>query len=605
MGCRHWSISGGEPMLREDFEDIFDHITSRSAGYSLNTNGTLITPAIARLMRRKGSKMISLYGATADIHDHVTRNPGSFEAAMNGMALLKEAGAGFTVQIVPLRANYHQVEDMIKLARSLSPLYRFGAYFINLSASGSPATNREILKQRLDPGEVIRLDNPDAGCEENDAGSLENNALPCCAGASSRRLIVPCCRMDQFHIDPYGRMGTCVHITDADLRFDLRKGSFAQAWNEFIPSLADRIVADREYDDGCGRCENRAYCTWCPALARLECGRYTAKVDYLCGLAEEKRRHLDAWKKEHRRYYAIGGVTIRVDSDLPITDQTFHEKLEKFRVEGPGEDNICIRHHFELPEIGGRDLGQEVYRHSPWRIYHKGRSWIYIIETEGPDGPRVHKVAVFNEDYTRGEIYSENAMFYLRGGLDTLTTFPSDHILITHPLADRQACIMHAAGMAIDGQGLLFAGHSEAGKSTTVTMLKDAGEILCDDRIVVRRWPDGFRIHGTWSHGTVPEISPHSAPLRAIFLIEKSPENRLVRIQERREILRTLPFYTVKSLATPGWWDKTLSLVEAISREVPVYRLKLDKSGQVKEVIKAITGPGIAENSQPPAGEST
>ena len=24
MGCRRWSISGGEPMLREDFSDIFD-----------------------------------------------------------------------------------------------------------------------------------------------------------------------------------------------------------------------------------------------------------------------------------------------------------------------------------------------------------------------------------------------------------------------------------------------------------------------------------------------------------------------------------------------------------------------------------------------------
>ena len=119
MGCRQWSISGGEPMLRPDFADIFDYITSKSLTYSINTNGSLITPEIAQSMKRKGSKMVSLYGATADVHDHITRRPGSFEATMRGFAYLKEAEAGFTVQLVPMRDNYHQYQDMIQLAGCL------------------------------------------------------------------------------------------------------------------------------------------------------------------------------------------------------------------------------------------------------------------------------------------------------------------------------------------------------------------------------------------------------------------------------------------------------------------------------------------------------
>jgi len=105
MGCRHWSISGGEPMLRPDFAEIFDYITSRSASYSINTNGTMITPEIAQLMKRKGSKMVALYGATEAVHDHITRNPGSFQATMRGFELLKEAGAGFTVQLIPMNST--------------------------------------------------------------------------------------------------------------------------------------------------------------------------------------------------------------------------------------------------------------------------------------------------------------------------------------------------------------------------------------------------------------------------------------------------------------------------------------------------------------------
>jgi MoaA/NifB/PqqE/SkfB family radical SAM enzyme len=142
MGCRHWRISGGEPMLRPDFAEIFDYITSRAASYSLNTNGTLITPEIARLMRRKGAKMVALYGATAEVHDHITRNPGSFEALMQGIAYLKEAGAGFTAQLVPMRDNYHQYNQMISLAESLTPHSRVGAAWLHLTASGDPERNR-------------------------------------------------------------------------------------------------------------------------------------------------------------------------------------------------------------------------------------------------------------------------------------------------------------------------------------------------------------------------------------------------------------------------------------------------------------------------------
>src|SRR5512136_1431252 len=166
MGCRRWAISGGEPMLRPDFPEIFDYMISKSASYSLNTNGTLITTQIARLMKRKGTKMVALYGATAEVHDHITRTPGSFEATLRGFTYLKEVGAGFTVQIIPMRNNYHQLNDIIRLAESLSHHWRIGAPWLYLSAYGDPKRNKEILRQRLPPHEVIELDKPDLSEDE-------------------------------------------------------------------------------------------------------------------------------------------------------------------------------------------------------------------------------------------------------------------------------------------------------------------------------------------------------------------------------------------------------------------------------------------------------
>jgi len=69
----------------------------------------------------KGTTLVALYGATSGVHDAVTRRPGSFEALCRGVAYLKEAGAAFTVQVIPLKTNSGEYEAMIELARSGAP----------------------------------------------------------------------------------------------------------------------------------------------------------------------------------------------------------------------------------------------------------------------------------------------------------------------------------------------------------------------------------------------------------------------------------------------------------------------------------------------------
>src|SRR5208337_4589817 len=111
------------------------------------------------------------------------------------------------------------------------------------------------------------------------------------------------------------------------------------------------------------------------------------------------------WKLRHRRYYRIAGITVQVESDLPITDETFAPKFRQFLVEGPGDDLISIRHHFTLPYMVGKDLGQKVHRRLACTIYRKGNSWIYLL-AKGLDDPTLQRVAVFNHEYTRARISS-------------------------------------------------------------------------------------------------------------------------------------------------------------------------------------------------------
>ena len=299
MGCRQWNISGGEPMLRPDFSEIFDYLTRKSIGFTLNSNGTLITPEIARLLTRKGAKMISLYGATAEVHDLITRHPGGFEKVMRGCTYLKEAGAGFIVQLIPLRANRHQWDDMKALAQTLSPHFRVGADWLVLSCDGSHRRNREIAAQRLSPREAAELGMPGIAFEE-----WNSDAMTSCGTSEDDddRLFARCiAERRAFHIDPCGGMTWCSFIKDPALRFDLRNGTFREAWDVFFPSCAETVKGGDEWQAHCGSCTKRNDCRWCAVYAHLETGRYSAPIPYLCEIAEETRKQTAEWRKKHRK----------------------------------------------------------------------------------------------------------------------------------------------------------------------------------------------------------------------------------------------------------------------------------------------------------------
>jgi hypothetical protein len=257
-------------------------------------------------------------------------------------------------------------------------------------------------------------------------------------------------------------------------------------------------------------------------------------------------------------------------------------------VDGPGDDTVTIRHHFSLPSLTGKELGQELYRKPPWVIYRQNGSFIYLGITPRPDDPSLHRVATFNHDHTRARIYNDREEIWRKGDLSSLTMLPSDQILIARLLADRQGCYLHSAGAILDGAGVLFVGHSEAGKSTTTRMLMEAGaggilqvEILCDDRNIVRRCADGWRVYGSWSHGDVPAVSGNDAPLRAICFIEQGTENTLTPLTDRREILRRLLACVIRPLVTADWWEKTLTLMERMAVETPCHVMRFDKSGKI------------------------
>jgi len=595
MGCTHWSISGGEPLLRDDFLDIFSYLCSKSFSYSLNTNGTLITPTIAKAMKKKGMKILSLYGANAQIHDHITRQTGSFEALMRGCALLREAGAGFSIQVVPLRDNYHQIKEMSRLAESLAGRFRIGPSWLLLSARRDKRRNQEIRRQRLTPEEVNEIDVilPDNGrtiCQEEALEKKERTGVP--------DLLFRDCILstNRFHIDPYGQMSFCSTAKEPATRFSLRTFSFKEVWDNLLPKLALNYKVNNEFLQHCGSCHLRHYCSNCGARAWLETGRSNSASPYLCQIVRQRERVEKNWLTNHRRYFSLGGVSIQVDSELPFGKQTLSSQLSTFRIDQPGSDLITIYHHYHLPDLDILNDATLVYNKAPWEIYTTDSNWYYLAVRKGHKFREPSALAIFDQTHQHAHIFHKNDYLINNSYFSSLTALPSDHIFLGRTLADRHAVVLHSSGMIINQQGFLFVGPSGAGKSTIIKLLRKYGHVTCDDRNILRKWPSEYVLHSTWSHGEIDEVNNIQAPIKAIFLLQKAVHNSLTPLTKKREILHELILRTSRPLITAHWLDKTLELLADISNRIPVYQLNFTKDIRLLPVLEPVTGP-LSQNS--------
>lgn len=272
-GCLWFLITGGEPLLRKDWKEVFLHAKRKGFIATLFTNGTLITPEIAEFLAdwRPYAIEITLYGATRATYESITGVPGSFERCLRGIDLLLEHGAPVALKTMAMTLNHHEVFDIKAYAEKLGTKFRFDPV-LNPRLDGS----RQPCRYRLTPEEAVALDLADENrvtewrefCTRLPAPSHTDNLYICSAGLST------------FHVDPYGRMSPCEMARHNSC--DLRKASFRKIWDEDFPGFLS-VKVKENYP--CNRCDLITLCNQCPGWGWLENRDPEKPVDHLCRIA--------------------------------------------------------------------------------------------------------------------------------------------------------------------------------------------------------------------------------------------------------------------------------------------------------------------------------
>jgi radical SAM protein with 4Fe4S-binding SPASM domain len=325
-GCLWLLYTGGEIFVRKDFLDIYAYAKKTGFLITLFTNATLITRAVAEYLATWNpfSIEVSLYGCTAATHDRVTGVAGSFDKTMRGVRLLMEVGVPPILKTMVLKPNTHEIWDMKRFVEEELGLdFRFDAMInprvdpstalkprpsnclgaVRLSnGSGSTLSrprgeargSRRVdsstapLSMRLSPREVVELDLRDSKRLSEWVKFCDHFVRPVQQSKDGAELYVCGGAHNAFAIDASGGLSTCV-IWHGD-KYDLRKGSFKEGWEDFLLKVSRKKTTRRTK---CVACELRSMCGMCPANGMLECGDAEEPVDFLCQVA-----HLRAYAFE-------------------------------------------------------------------------------------------------------------------------------------------------------------------------------------------------------------------------------------------------------------------------------------------------------------------
>jgi radical SAM protein with 4Fe4S-binding SPASM domain len=265
-------LSGGEPLLRTDLEEIAGHAAQRGATVVVGTNGTRLTDARIASLRDAGvtGVAISIDSLDEQYHDRFRHGDGALADTLAAVERLNVQRLDFIVQTSITRGNRAQLPAIAAWAAERGAV-AFNVYFLVETgrAAGmrglAPHENDEVLR------ELLTLERTYRGrmmvrskcqpqimrhvLERADDSPLRNYATRCPCG-------VQYCR-----ITPDGKLTPCPYLpVEAG---DLRTQSFAEVWRE---SAVLNAIRQGATGGKCGRCEFREVCGGCRARAYAHTG---------------------------------------------------------------------------------------------------------------------------------------------------------------------------------------------------------------------------------------------------------------------------------------------------------------------------------------------
>jgi radical SAM protein with 4Fe4S-binding SPASM domain len=290
MGTLACLITGGEPLLRRDFEDIYLSLKRKGLLVSVFTNATIITTEHIKLFREYPPRdmEVTVYGVTKETYESVSQIPGSFSAFMKGLDSLIESGIRVRLKAMAMRSNVHELPQISKFCREKTKdFFRFDP-LLHLRFDRDEKLNAIIRAERLSPEEIVVIEKADNERFDSLMKNCDKLIFPTAPIHNCDHIFRCGAGNWSFSISYNGLFRPCSSLWHPECVYDLKHGSLKEAWEKFIPTILDKKSQRRELHEKCGRCNVINLCLWCPAHAYLETGELDLPVDSFCEIAHAR-----------------------------------------------------------------------------------------------------------------------------------------------------------------------------------------------------------------------------------------------------------------------------------------------------------------------------
>lgn len=299
-GMLNLLLTGGEPLLWQDFWDLYEETVRMGLVVSVNTNASLIDEAAVERFRKMPPRRINitLYGSNDETYERLCGTAKVFSQIDHAVASLVEAGISVKLNCSLTPQNARDLEGIVayseknKLVLQVAdymfpPIRRdFGSVGKNERFTPREAAYYRLKTFCLQNGEekymqylqsIIEDSIPPPGLDE-DCVDPVNGKIRCRAGKAS------------FWITWDGWMVPCGMMTEP--RVDIEKGSFHDSWKELM-DVSKKVMLSGI----CTKCPNVKLCHSCAAMALAENGTFSDIPIYLCEMVQEiKKQALSEWE---------------------------------------------------------------------------------------------------------------------------------------------------------------------------------------------------------------------------------------------------------------------------------------------------------------------
>ena len=255
-------FSGGEVFLRRDFFELLEHARSLLFSVKVKTNAIMIGEKEADRLGELGlhGVQVSVYSHRPEVHDRITKVPGSLERTLAGARLLRERGVNVIFANVLMGPNAADYPAVRSLALEIGAEYTVDPTITPMmdGQRGVLEWNirqAELQKVMRDPALVGSVEDfcapPSGPLSEQDA----YETLPCSAGHTA------------CYVSPYGDVYPCVQFPLPT--GNVRKQKFIDIWL-YSPQFQEVRSISMADLQGCSKCVHSGSCSRCPGLAYME-----------------------------------------------------------------------------------------------------------------------------------------------------------------------------------------------------------------------------------------------------------------------------------------------------------------------------------------------